>query len=400
MEDDPGLTMPQLWAGRMRRDAADAYAYGCTGYFGIHWRTREISMNVSALAKAAWEQPWNPEKGTRISVGELQEYLIKMEGSDRKKRDMECLDFYKEWCKIQFGEEVAEKAASIFASIDGVKEKSDKLQSDLSNLPRPADWINGPGGIHVNIYPWDSIKTRYNFIREFEKLRPLVKGSGNTERFDYWLNEFKYLEVSGKLACKMGEYTIEAKKLSKMQETDKKNLATEKLVPLVKEEVSLLIEIHKYLISAVSNWGGIGNVANWQQHIIPGQILPQIREIEKITGDSLWANNLFPKNIAEVAKIIVPSPQTMIEKGHDYTVKVICFNVNPQKAIVYWRSLGEKNFTRADLKKVSGVYWMATIPSGSIHDDFECYIRIDDNIEYYYPASAPKTNHAVVLLKN
>jgi hypothetical protein len=31
MEDDPGLTIPQLWVGRMRRDAADAYAYGCNG---------------------------------------------------------------------------------------------------------------------------------------------------------------------------------------------------------------------------------------------------------------------------------------------------------------------------------------------------------------------------------
>src|SRR5208337_2798962 len=31
LEDDPGLTMAQLWAGRMRRDAADALKYGCTG---------------------------------------------------------------------------------------------------------------------------------------------------------------------------------------------------------------------------------------------------------------------------------------------------------------------------------------------------------------------------------
>ena len=61
MEDDPGLTMPQLWAGRMRRDAADSLAYGCTGLMGIHWRTRILGPNVSALAKAAWDQSgWNP----------------------------------------------------------------------------------------------------------------------------------------------------------------------------------------------------------------------------------------------------------------------------------------------------------------------------------------------------
>ncbi|MBN2270473.1 MAG: hypothetical protein JXN61_07660, partial [Sedimentisphaerales bacterium] len=62
LEDDPALIIPQLWAGRMRRDAADALAYGCTGLLGIHWRTRILAPNVSALAHAAWDQAaWNPE---------------------------------------------------------------------------------------------------------------------------------------------------------------------------------------------------------------------------------------------------------------------------------------------------------------------------------------------------
>ena len=56
LEDDPGLTGAQLWAGRMRRDAMDALSYGCTGLLGIHWRTRAIAPNVSALAKAGWNQ--------------------------------------------------------------------------------------------------------------------------------------------------------------------------------------------------------------------------------------------------------------------------------------------------------------------------------------------------------
>jgi hypothetical protein len=59
MEDDPALTSPQLWAGRMRRDAADALRYGCDGLLGIHWRTRVLSATVLALARAAWDQSWN-----------------------------------------------------------------------------------------------------------------------------------------------------------------------------------------------------------------------------------------------------------------------------------------------------------------------------------------------------
>ena len=59
LEDDPSLTSPQLWVGRMRRDAADALQYGCDGLLGIHWRTRILSANTLALAKAAWDQSWN-----------------------------------------------------------------------------------------------------------------------------------------------------------------------------------------------------------------------------------------------------------------------------------------------------------------------------------------------------
>ncbi len=66
MEDDPAMIIPQLWAGRMRRDAADALAYGCTGLMGIHWRTRVLGPNVSALARAGWEQSvWNPDFGKK-----------------------------------------------------------------------------------------------------------------------------------------------------------------------------------------------------------------------------------------------------------------------------------------------------------------------------------------------
>jgi hypothetical protein len=54
-----GLAALQLEAGRMRRDASDALAYGCTGLMGLHWRTDILSPNASALAQAAWDQSWN-----------------------------------------------------------------------------------------------------------------------------------------------------------------------------------------------------------------------------------------------------------------------------------------------------------------------------------------------------
>ena len=60
LENDPNMTAPQPWAGRMRYDAADARRLGCTGLLGIHWRTKVIAPNFAALAAAAWDQSWTP----------------------------------------------------------------------------------------------------------------------------------------------------------------------------------------------------------------------------------------------------------------------------------------------------------------------------------------------------
>jgi len=69
MEDDPAMVIPQLWVGRMRRDAADAHAYGCDGLIGIHWRTKVLAPNVAALAEAAWSQEgWNDRFGERFRL--------------------------------------------------------------------------------------------------------------------------------------------------------------------------------------------------------------------------------------------------------------------------------------------------------------------------------------------
>ncbi|MFA5265931.1 MAG: malectin domain-containing carbohydrate-binding protein [Opitutaceae bacterium] len=60
LENDGDLIAPQLWAGRMRYDAADALRLGCTGLIGIHWRTQILAPNIVALAAAAWDQSWAP----------------------------------------------------------------------------------------------------------------------------------------------------------------------------------------------------------------------------------------------------------------------------------------------------------------------------------------------------
>ena len=57
-EGDPDKTGYQPWVKRMRYDAVDARRLGCTGLIGIHWRTKALAQNISALAQAGWDQSW------------------------------------------------------------------------------------------------------------------------------------------------------------------------------------------------------------------------------------------------------------------------------------------------------------------------------------------------------
>lgn len=64
LEDDPALTTPQFWAGRLRSDIAESHAAGCSGIVGNFWRTRSIAPNIKAMADACWKQEeWNPDFG-------------------------------------------------------------------------------------------------------------------------------------------------------------------------------------------------------------------------------------------------------------------------------------------------------------------------------------------------
>jgi len=40
--------------------------------------------------------------------------------------------------------------------------------------------------------PWAAVAARFAFVEALEQLRPAVRGAGNLDRCDYWLNTFKY----------------------------------------------------------------------------------------------------------------------------------------------------------------------------------------------------------------
>jgi hypothetical protein len=370
----------------MRRDAADALKYGCTGLFGIHWRTRILGPNVSALARAAWEQA-----GWKVEIID-----------EKTQRDMPVEDFYEDWALTQFGPEAARPIARLFARLDGGPLAVTRNRQE-ANLPRPAIWVRGPGGIRPDNRPWQEVSEEYAFVDELAKLRGQIKRAGNLERFEYWLNNFRYMRAIGKVNCTWGRYNAAMDKVGAEEDrTRQQELARQTALPIRKELVAQVADVHRYLLATVTTNGAMGNVANWQQHILPTLLTEPGDELTEILGDRLPADAMPSKEYEGPPRMFVPTVRTQLMTGEDLNLKVIVLaQEQPKEAALYWRPIGKNKYARIRLNHIARGVYSVTLPATIIKDsDFEYYIKViwTGGKDIYFPATAPQINQTVLVI--
>jgi len=520
LEDDPAMTSPQLWVGRMRTDAADALRYGCTGLMGIHWRTRILAPNVSALARAAWDQtgwgerartagpvggkiatfpdrdfantrddtlyqtvrydvnayrlavpngvyfvmlrfcePAYNEKGKRVFGVRLQgrRVIDKLDifatvGQNRaldypfvgvevangwldiefeRHAELPCIaaidiegvgfvqkincggpaykdydpdppvlsrypptdDFYLDWATHLFGAAAAADVAKVFAKMD-------------CELPRPSDWVNGPGGLKPDSQSWETVGKAYAFVDELAALRPRVKGAGNRARFDYWLDSFRYLRASGRVRCTWARYNAAIKKVQAEKDPKaQRDLATQTALPIRKQLVQDVREVYRHLLATVNTTGTMGTVANWEQHILPGLLIKPGDELSKILGKPLPPDAQPDQRYDGPTRVIVSTVRSSVTAGESLTLKVIVLSQQPPShAALYWRTVDDKGtgeFAKIPLTHVArGVYSVTFPPDGAKGMMLEYYVKVmtGDGKAVCFPATAPDLNQTVVVV--
>jgi hypothetical protein len=391
MEDDPALISPQLWAGRMRKDAADALKYGCDGLMGIHWRTKILGPNISALASAAWDLEGLVGKN------------IFEEG-----RDLPVDDFYQDWAKSQFGPEVSERIAGIFVSIDGGPMYNKELDVRRpANLYRLADWQGGPGGILLIGQPWEVIQKNYAFVDELENIRKEITGKGNMDRFDYWLNTFRYARSAAHFGCIMGKADSIILRLSDIIDKSLREDDIERQVlPLRVQAARIWVEMMNYLLQTVSTTGELGTIANLEQHNLG--LLQVLNKYDSLiidaTGQPLPPEAELSMKYFGPLRIIVPSLRNILEANEDFNLKVILLSGEPiREAYFYWKNLGEKQFSKIPLTNVNrGVYKLTLSAEIMNGNDFEYYIEAvsASSEKAFFPATAPSINQTIVVMSS
>ncbi len=527
MEDDPALTSPQLWAGRMRRDAADARRYGCDGLMGIHWRTRVLGPAVAALAQAAWNQdawnqtPFEPIPAPPLPVGpaggQIAAYLgnpiagspdgplyqtvrynlsgyhlpatngackvvlkfcelhytaagkrvfgVKLQGKTVIDSldvfaktgqnhaldytfenvavtngwvDVEfvpivefpCIaalavegrgfshkincggpaykdyaadapvapaakpsfpsteDFYADWALHEFGSEIGEEAAAIFAKIDGA-------------LPRPSDWVDGPGGIRPDPRPWQQVAEDYAFVDQLASLETWVRGEGNLSRFSYWVETFRYMRAMAQVNCAWGSYNaaIERVKAGK-DAAEQAKLARDLALPVRRELVRLVEEVYEHLLATVSNPGEMGTVANWDQHILPGLLTKPGEELAKFLGQNLPAYAQPAQGYRGPLRVILPTLRSSLTAGEPLRLKVIVLaDRKPSETLLWWRKLGEGHFSKTPLASVGRGVYAVELPAAAVTHDLEYFVQVTPAEGDYvlFPPTAPAANQTVVV---
>lgn len=522
-ENDPNMTGPQPWVGRMIYDGADALRYGCTGLIGIHWRTKVIGMNIAALAQTGWSipdgfkpliKPVGALKGSAVSLntpvtgtdespvyqtirnnsegyqleipngtytvtmklveptfdavgkrifginiqgktifdrvdifekagkgraldldakevrvvdGRLnlqfiritdspciaaisvigmtdgvnqipgQPYTRKINcggqvwkdyeadqvasvtGIPGEQRSLGASAFYDDWTATNFGPEAATEISELFKKLDG------------KAFPEISGWGAGPGRVSVKNNPWVQEANRYTFVDIMEAIRPKIKGSGNLERFDYWLNTFRYTRAMAHFGCTVGELN----QIMKGPDVDKK-----RALAIRQELARLWVEMIRFQIAAVDTPGEMGTIANLEQQSRgAAQLLTkQDAALIKLLGTELPASCQPSKAYEGPARIIVPTVRTQVAPDEKLTLKIILPGVNqPISANLYWRTMGSGNYKAVPIKHIARSVYTVALPS--TNKDFEYYIQAGgtNGTKLMWPVTAPKLNQTVIV---
>ncbi|MGD8500960.1 MAG: hypothetical protein PVJ86_09950, partial [Phycisphaerales bacterium] len=175
----------------------------------------------------------------------------------------------------------------------------------------------------------------------------------------------------------------------------------ETALPIRKDLVAQVAEVHRHLLATVNTPGAMGNVANWQQHVMPTLLTEPGRELAEILGKDLPADAVPSKSYSGPPRIIVPTVRSTLTSGEDLKLKVIILAVDPpENAALYWRPMGKVNCKRIALAHIARGVYSVRIPAGKIKTDLEYYIEANtsDGHAITFPATAPNINQTVLIM--
>jgi hypothetical protein len=301
-------------------------------------------------------------------------------------RHLGASDLYEDWCRAQFGIEVAAAAAAVFARIDG-------------RHPVPVTWIGGPGNIQPDPRPWEEVRAAYGFVDDLAALENQITGSGNRERFGYWLASFRYMRDVAQFNCLWAVYNTAVERAKAAGgEKARRAVLTDDALPVRAEMATVLRRIFAALLATVSTTGELGTIANWEQHLLPGAWERPEAELVKMLGRNLPADVVLSRAYEGPPRIVVPAVRTALEAGEALALKVLVLSrARPDSVSLLWREIGRGAFVSLPLEHTSRGVFAVTLPPPQGGIEYYIAVRADGET-VRFPATAPALNQTVIVL--
>jgi hypothetical protein len=302
-------------------------------------------------------------------------------------------EFYVDFARAHFGDEVGEAAGKIFAKTDGVK------------LPEPSTWKSGPGDIKDEKL---DVKAKYGFVEELAALRPSVKGAGNLERFDYWLHTYRSMAAMAEAGDVRGRLNDVMNALKKEADEAKKKELARKAVPVRLELARAWEKMMTFQLAATDTPGELGTISNLEQHNRRQQkyVTGHDAAIEAALGSPLPAEAGLSMTYAGPARILVPTVRTLAEPGEALALKAMVLTPGCGKddagapaVTLRWRPLGKGDFAKVPLGHVARRVYRGTLPAAPPGvAAVEYYLEAEaGGAKLVWPATAPALNQTVVV---
>ena len=262
-------------------------------------------------------------------------------------------DFYLDWARTEFGEEIAPEAACLLEKWD-------------SWLPWVSEW--GPGAAQPDNRPLAEALKEIAFIDDFVALGERIKEPGAKARFAYWAHLLRYQQAVTRFNCAWGN------KLSN------------------DELIAALREVYSHLFPMIGTKGALGQIAHWEQLVLGS-------EIAAISGNTSLKP---PMEYQGEALLLNPCPRTTLMADESLRIKGIFLDANPPRNFnISWKTLGEKSFqTRPLVHLARGVYQVIFDKNDLGLGEIEYYLHAETAAgqTLIWPATAPNRNHTVITI--
>jgi hypothetical protein len=300
-------------------------------------------------------------------------------------------DFYDDWARTEFGPEIAARAAAIFKSVD-------------CHLPVTSSWIEGAGDVAPDERPWQEVAGQFRFVDSLEQLRSELQGTGHRERFQYWLNTFRYMRGQARVRCLLAEFNLSMKHVrDEKEQSARTGQARQEALPAYRQLLTEIAEVGRLLLSTASTNGCFGTIINWQQKIWPALVEKTGQELSAALGSTLPLDLQPPKEYQGDPRIIVPTLRSVVEEGQELSLKVLFLDAQPPRQLtLYYRPIARGDFAPLPLTHVARGVYRVKIPGLSADDvAAEYYIQAETHAgrKVVFPATAPTINQTVVVIR-